>query len=150
MSFVLQYDGQHFRIDIVETASVDAPDKVAFVSWCSEGFKDLKSASRQSATHFVSGPPQPTYEEARRQAIDWIRSHREAGGKRPAAKARDLAQVIYTVWIFKRAESLGYEFEEFADAKAFASAAEKSRESTKVAITNNESPQYLTVWQRDH
>jgi hypothetical protein len=42
----------------------------------------------------------------------------------------------------------GFDFEEFADAKTFAAAAQKSLEITKVGIKNNESPQYLTVWEK--
>ncbi len=40
------------------------------------------------------------------------------------------------------------DFAEFADAKAFAKAAEKSVSITRVGITNNESPQYLTLWDK--
>jgi hypothetical protein len=34
------------------------------------------------------------------------------------------------------------------DSSRFAAAAEKSSEITKVGIKNNESPQYLTVWEK--
>jgi hypothetical protein len=87
------------------------------------------------------------HEDARRYAFDWIKGNHDVRSK-PSDRVRDLAQVLYTVWIFKREGSLGYEFEDFAAARLFASAAEKSTESTKVVITNNESPQYLTVWER--
>lgn len=56
--------------------------------------------------------------------------------------------IVYTVWLFKGDNSVGFEFEEFADAKTFAKAAEKSVEITKVLITNNESPQNLTTWEK--
>ena len=55
---------------------------------------------------------------------------------------------MYTVWLSKGDSSVGFEFEEFSDAKTFAKAAEKSVEITKVVITNNESPQYLTIWEK--
>ncbi len=56
--------------------------------------------------------------------------------------------VMYTVWLFKGDSSFGFEFEQFSDAKTFAESAEKSVEITKVGITNNESPQYLTIWEK--
>jgi hypothetical protein len=147
MSHVLSYGGQYFRFDIGEITNAAEPDKPAFVSWSSEAFKLLEEMPRQALSRFIGGPPHPNYAEARRYTIDWIKANWDTHTKRPG-KTRDLAQVIYTVWVFKRDGSIGYEFEEFADAKMFATAAEKSAESTKVVITNNESPQYLTVWER--
>jgi hypothetical protein len=53
---------------------------------------------------------------------------------------------IFTVWIFKEDGTLECRFEEFADAKKFASAAEKIVDVKQVGVTNNESPEYLIVW----
>ncbi len=146
MSQLFSYEGQYFRVEIAEITNAAEPDKTTFVSWCSDGFADVQDAPHQSLARFIGGPPQPSYEDARRYAFDWIKGNVDAKTKR-SDKVRDLTQVVYTVWIFKRDGSSGYEFEEFADARAFASAAEKSAESTKVVITNNESPQFLTVWE---
>ena len=55
---------------------------------------------------------------------------------------------MYSVWLFKGDGSVEYDFKEFADAKSFAKAAEKGVEITKVGVTNRESPQYLTVWEK--
>ncbi len=55
---------------------------------------------------------------------------------------------IFTVWIFKQDSTLECQFEEFADAKRFAAAAEKITDVKQVGITNNESPEYLSVWTR--
>jgi hypothetical protein len=148
MSHVYDYDGQYFRLDIAEVTSSADPEKAVYVSWCSDAFKDLKDMPSQAFSRFIGGPPVPNYAEARRYAFDWIKANWDARTKRPDT-VRKRAAVIYTVWIFKRDSSLGYEFEEFSEAQAFASAAEKSLESTKVVITNNESPQYLTVWEKE-
>jgi hypothetical protein len=148
MSHVLAFDGQYFRVDIAEVVNPADPEKEMYVSWCSDAFKELKDAPSQSLSRFVAGPPLPTYAEARRHAHDWIRVNRDAQKKKRAGKAPDLAGIVYSVWLFKGESSLGFEFEEFSDAKAFAKAAEKSVEVTKVGITNNESPQYLTVWEK--
>jgi hypothetical protein len=147
MSHVLDYEDQYFRVDITEVANAADPDKAVYISWCSDAFKDLKDMPSQAFSRFIGGPPAANYAEARRYAFDWIKSNWDAHTKR-ADTARNRAAVIYTTWIFKRDGSLGYEFEEFVDAKTFAMAAEKSTESIKVVITNNESPQYLTVWER--
>jgi hypothetical protein len=54
--------------------------------------------------------------------------------------------IVFTVWIFKGDGSVECQFEDFADAKKFAAAAEKIIDVKQVGITNNESPEYLTVW----
>jgi hypothetical protein len=53
---------------------------------------------------------------------------------------------VFTVWIFMGDGTLECQFEEFADAKKFAGAAEKIVDVKQVGVTNNESPEYLTVW----
>jgi hypothetical protein len=148
MSHVLEHDGNYFRIEITEIAHTTDPGKTGHLSWCSDAFTDLKDMPSQKFSRFIGGPPIQDYADALRYAYDWIKSNSEARIKQPD-KERDTAAVVYKVWIFNRSSSLGYEFEEYADAQAFAKAAEKSPDSTKVAITNNESPQYLTVWERD-
>jgi hypothetical protein len=55
---------------------------------------------------------------------------------------------IFSVWIFKADGTIECQFEDFADAKAFARAAEQIVDVKQVGITNNESPEYLTVWTR--
>ena len=147
MSHVLEHDGNYFRVEITDITNTTDPGKTGYLSWCSDAFTDLKDMPSQKLSRFIGGPPIQDYAEARRYACSWITSNSEARIKQPD-KERDTAAVVYRVWIFKRGSSLGYEFEEYADAQAFAKAAEKSPESTKVAITNNESPQYLKVWER--
>jgi len=147
MSHVLNHDGHYFRVDIAEITKSTNPDKTEYISWCSDAFEDLNDMPSQPFSRFIGGPPLSVYAEARRYAFDWIKINWDAHSKR-ADTVPDAAAVIYTVWIFKRGISLGYDFEEFADAKMFATAAEKCVESEKVVITNNESPQYLTVWEK--
>ena len=147
MSQVYKIDDQYFRVEIAEIISASQPDKPTFVAWCSEGFADLKRMPREVLSRFVDRPPQSSIAEAQRQALEWIKANREPQAK-PVAKKRDLAQVMYTVTVFQATGSMAYEFEDIAAAKSFAAAAEKSSEAIKVAITNNESPQYLTVWER--
>jgi hypothetical protein len=53
---------------------------------------------------------------------------------------------VFTVWIFKGDGTLECQFDEFADAKTFAKAAEKITDVKQVGVTNNESPEYLVVW----
>ena len=149
MSHVLAYDGQYFRVDITEVANYDDPDNAVYVSWCSDAFKELKEMPRQACSRFVAGPPLPKYAEARRHAYDWIKINWDAQAAKRANKARDIVGVVYTVWLFKGDSSLGFEFAEFSNAKTFAKAAEKSVEITKVEITNNESPQYLAIWEKE-
>lgn len=146
MSHVLAYDGQFFRVDITEVANSDDPDKAVYVSWCSDAFKDLKDMPSQALSRFIAGPSLPKYADARHHAYDWIKINWDAQKAERADKVRPIVGVMYTVWLFKGASSLGFEFEEFSDAKTFAKAAEKSVEIEKVVITNNESPQNLTIW----
>ena len=148
MSHVLAYDGQYFRVDITAIASPDDLDKAMYVSWCSEAFTELKQMPSQALSRFITGPPLPKYDEARRHAYDWIRTNWDVQKAKRPNKARNVVGVMFTVWLFKGDGSLGFDFEEFSDAKMFAKAAEKSVEITKVGITNNESPEYLTVWER--
>ncbi len=150
MSHILNYDGQYFRIDIAEVSSSDDPDKGGFyVSWCSNAFKELKDMPSQASSRIIPGPPLPKFADARRYAFDWIKTNWDSQQhSRRAPVARDKVGVTYTVSLFKGDINLRVDFEEFSDAKAFAKTAEKSFEITKVGITNNESPQYLTVWER--
>ena len=70
------------------------------------------------------------------------------GGLPGARTGSTRLSVLYTVALIKGTSTYKFDFEEFSDAKAFARAAEKSRHMTKVGITNNESPQYLEVWEK--
>jgi hypothetical protein len=148
MSHVLAYDGQFFRVDITEVANPDEPDQPVYISWCSDAFKELKDMPSKEFTRFIAGSPLPKYAEARRHAYDWIKTNWDAQKGKRGDKVRDIEGVMYTVWLSKGARTVGYEFEDFSDAKTFAKAAEKSVEITKVVITNNESPQYLTIWEK--
>ncbi|HEX3657621.1 MAG TPA: hypothetical protein VGG64_13065 [Pirellulales bacterium] len=148
MSHVLKYGGQYFRLEIAEVASPEQPDKPAFVIWCSEAFKDLADMPRHTCSRFIGGSPLPTYADSLRHAYQWIKRDWDAHHAQPTPSAGSTASVVYTVWVFKGDAPFGFEFEEFADAKTFAAAAEKSTEITKVGIKNNESPQYLTVWEK--
>lgn len=147
MSHVLKYDGHYFRIEIGEVASVQPPDReyVEYVAWCSDAFKELPDLPRQALSRFVAGPF-PTYAEALRQAQDWIKSDWDTLRTRTVDEP---VGFMYTVWLFKRGASPStYAFNEFADARSFAKAAESCVEITKVGITDRESPQYLAVWER--
>ena len=148
MSNVLAYDGQFFRVDITEVTYPDNPEYAMYVSWCSDAFKELKDMQRQPVSRFIDGPLLPDYADARRRAFEWIKTDWDAKKSKRASQERDIVGVVYTVWLFKGETSSGFEFEQFADAKMFAKAAEKSLEITKVGITNNESPQNLTIWER--
>ena len=145
MSHVLAFKGQYFHVLVVEVVNADNPTKSGFVAWCSDGFGDLQEFPSQELTRFVAGPPLPTAAEALRHAHDWIKHNFGAPVTEPARVATG---ITYTAWLFKGEKASGFEFAEFFDAKAFAAAAEKSSEITKIGITNNESPQYLTMWQR--
>jgi hypothetical protein len=148
MSHVLAYDGQFFRVDITEVANPDDPNDAVYFSWCSDAFKELKDMPTQVLSRFIAGPAIPKYADARRHAYDWNKTNWDSQKSKRAKEVRNVEGVIYTVWLFKGDSSSGFEFEEFSDAKAFAKAAEKSVEVTKVGITNNESPQNLTVWEK--
>ena len=147
----VRQDGMRWRTvspEIAELTSAAALVKTTFASWCSEGSRNLEATwPGQALSRFIDGPPQPSY-AGRRNTPSTGSTRRRRADEAVQEDARPGAGSIYTVWVFKGTSSTGYEFEEFTDAKAFASAAEKGRESTKVAITNNESPQYLTVWER--
>jgi hypothetical protein len=148
MSHVLAYDGHFFRVDIAEVANPDDPDKTEYVSWCSDAFNELKDMPDLTLSRFIAGPPLSKYSEARRHAYDWIKINWDAQKATRVNEVRRIVSVMYTVWLFKGNSSSGFEFEEFSDAKIFAKAAEKSVEITKVEITNNESPQILTLWEK--
>ena len=125
MSHVLAFDGQYFRVDITEVANSDGPNKAVYVSWCSDAFKELRDMPSQAFSRFIAGPPLPGYDEARRHAFDWIKINWDAQMAKRANKVRDFVSLLYTVWLFQGDSSLGFEFEEFSDAKMFAKAAEK-------------------------
>ena len=83
-------------------------------------------------------------------AHDWIKSDWDSQkGKRGYKTAERPGVIVPPVSLFKVESSLKCEFDEFSDAKAFAKAAEKSADLVKVGITNNESPQYLTLWEKE-
>jgi hypothetical protein len=148
MSHVLAYKGQYFRVLVAEVVNADDPAKSGFVAWCSDSFRNLEELPRQELTRFVAGPPQATATDALRHADEWIKRSFSAPVTEPTEPARVATGITYTAWLFKGEKPTGFEFAEFFDAKAFAAAAEKSSEITKIGITNNESPQYLTMWQR--
>lgn len=147
MSHVLQYDQRYFRVEVAEVANRDEPGKPTYVAWCSAGFGDLTAAPSQPLTRFVAGAPQASEAAALEHAYQWIKNAADAPKSTAVHKARPV-NVVYTVWLFKGDHSFGFEFDEFSDAKLFAKAAESSSEITKVGITNNESPQYLTIWNK--
>jgi hypothetical protein len=149
MTHILHYDGHYFRIDVVEVIDVDDAGKKTYVSWCSEGVRELKKLPGQASSLFVSGSPLPKHDEALQFACEWIKKRWNAREAKPAHKAGDKTGVLYKVRLFKGDDSLECEFEEFADAKSFARTAEKIVDIRKVGITNNESPQYLTVWEKE-
>jgi hypothetical protein len=102
----------------------------------------------QSLSRFIPGPLLSTRAEAMQHAYTWIKSTWDAQQARRTFKADQNAAVTYVVRLFKDDHAVDFEFADFTDAKTFARAAEKGIDITKVGITNNESPQYLTVWER--
>lgn len=148
MSHVLAFKGQYFRVLVVEVVNADDPAKSGFVAWCSDPFRDLQELPSQELTRFVAGPPLASAADALRHADDWIKHNFGAPVLEPTEPARVATGITYTAWLFKGEKPSGFEFAGFFDAKAFAVAAEKCSEITKIGITNNESPQYLTIWQR--
>jgi len=148
MSHVLNYDGHYFRVDVVEVVHAGEPDNAAYASWCSDGFLELKDLPNQSASRFVGGTPLPTRDDALRHAYDWIKTNWDSQQTKRSRKPGKSLSLMYTVWLFQGENSTEFDFEEFGNATAFGKAAEKSVSITKVGITNNESPQYLTVWER--
>jgi hypothetical protein len=149
MSHVLHYDGQYFRVDVIEVTNPDDPEKPAYVGWCSDPFRDLKDMPSHPLSRLVAGPPLPTHAEAVQYAQDWIKRDWDSQRSKRAHQVPPRPSVVYTVSLFKVDSSLKCEFDEFSDAKAFAKAAEKSADLKKVGITNNESPQYLTLWEKE-
>jgi hypothetical protein len=152
MSHILNYDGHYFRVEVGEVADAQLPDKKEYVAWCSDASKELRDLPRQALSRFVAGPPLATHAEALRHAQDWIKTNWDALRTQRSKQTRQTDQpvgFIYTVWLFKgESNSTGYDFKEFSDARAFAKTAETSFEITKVGITDPESPQYLTVWEK--
>ncbi len=148
MSHVLSYAGQYFRIDITEVASADLPQRPGYIAWASDAFRELKQMPSHPCTRMMAGPPHPTRDEALRHAYDWLKSDWDAQQTKRPYKPRRLGAVIYTVTIFQDGSPFECQFDEFSDAKLFAKAAEKIVDASKVVVTNNESPQPLTVWER--
>jgi hypothetical protein len=148
MLHILNYDGQYFCIEVAEVANTDASGRPVYVSWCSDAFRELKGAPSKACTRLVPGQPAGKQSDALRRAQDWIKTTWDSRQARPTEKPADLPTVIYSVWLFRGDESSEHTFGEFSDAKTFAKAAEKIADITKVGITNNESPQYLTIWEK--
>ena len=148
MSHVLHYRNQYFRVDVIEVTNPDEPDKSTFVSWCSDAFLELKDMPSHALSRFVVGPPLSKHSDALHHAYEWIKNEWDSRKGKGIVKGAKRPEVIYTVSLFKVDGALKCEFDEFSDAKAFAKAAEKSADLLKVGITNNESPQYLTLWEK--
>jgi hypothetical protein len=148
MLHILSYDGQYFCIEVAEVANTDESGRPVYVSWCSDAFRELKDAPSKACTRLVPGQPLRKQSDALRRAQDWTKTTWDGRQARRAEQPVERPTVIYSVWLFKGAESAEYTFDEFLDAKTFAKAAEKIADITKVGITNNESPQYLTVWEK--
>jgi hypothetical protein len=148
MLHILNYDGQYFCIEVAEVANTDDSDRSVYVSWCSDAFRELKDAPSKACTRLVPGQPVGKQSDALRRAQDWTRKTWDSRQARPTEKPAGLPTVIYSVWLFRGDESSDYTFDEFMDAKTFAKAAEKIADITKVGIMNNESPQYLTIWEK--
>lgn len=151
MSHVLKYGGQYFRVDITEVVNADDPDKAVHVGWCSDAFKELKDTPKHAVSQFIAGPPLRTYDDALRHAYDWIKTDWDARQVRRVKRAPGIDETVgamYSVWLYNGDASTGFDFREFGEAKAFAKAAEKSASITKIVITDNESPQYLTLWEK--
>ena len=150
MSHVLNYGGQYFRIEITEVISPDLADKPLYVAWYSDAFKSLKDLPGQSLSRFVAGPQLATYADALRYVCDGIKATWDEKQTKQPAKDADPsnANVMYTVWLFEGEASTGFDFENYQDATAFAKAAESIVPVTKIGITNNESPKYLTMWEK--
>jgi hypothetical protein len=122
MTHALAYHGQYYRVEIAEVVNLDNPDEAGFVSWCSGAFQDLQDLPSQNLSRFVTGPPLPTYADARRHAHEWIKIQGDARSVVPPQAPRIAKGIVYSVWLFKGDKSSGFEFEDFFDAKAFAAA----------------------------
>ena len=148
MPHIFKHDDHYFRVDVVEVSAGETSARSAYVCWCSEAFKELEATPKQALTRFIAGPSVATYEDARRHAHDWIKATWDRQKAARPTRAPEVLSVIYTVWLFKGETTTGFDFEEFEDAQGFAKEAEKSLEITKILIKNNESPQYLTSWEK--
>jgi hypothetical protein len=148
MSHVLNYDGQYFRIEIAEVTGADNLDKTVYVSWCSDAFRELKDAAGQACSGFVTGSPFANRAEALNHAHDWIKASWDAQRAKRVHRPAEKGNLVYSVWLFKVDTSTEHQFQEFSDARLFAKAAEKGAGITKVEITNNESPECLTAWEK--
>lgn len=148
MPHILNYAGRYFRVEIADIVKPDASDKVSFVAWCSEAFSDLQDMPNHACSRLIPGPLLATEADALRTAGEWIKADLAAQQTKRPSKLGRAASVFYTAWLFKGGNSFGFDFKEFSDAKLFAAAAEKSSDITKVGIKNNESPEFLTVWEK--
>jgi hypothetical protein len=148
MAYVLKHGARYFRVEVVEVISPDESSKTVYHAWCSEAFRELKDLPAQTLARFIPGPPAAKQADALAQACDWIKSTWDTQQARRTFKADKSPAVTYIVRLFKDDHAVDFEFEDFTDAKTFGRAAEKGIDITKVGITNNESPQYLTVWER--
>jgi hypothetical protein len=119
-----------------------------YAGWCSEAFRELKDMPAQSLSRFIPGPAVSTHAEAIQHAYTWIKSTWDTQQAKRTFKPDQNAAVTYIVRLFKDEHVVDFEFADFTEAKTFARAAEKCIDITKVGITNNESPQYLTVWEK--
>jgi hypothetical protein len=148
MSHVLKYAARYFRVDVAEIVTPDDPTKAVYAGWCSEAFRELKDMPAQSLSRFIPGPAVSTHAEAIQHAYTWIKSTWDTQQAKRTFKPDQNAAVTYIVRLFKDEHVVDFEFADFTEAKTFARAAEKCIDITKVGITNNESPQYLTVWEK--
>ncbi len=148
MSNVFSYDGQYFRIVVLDVAAAERPDEVKYASWCSDAFRELKDTPQQTCSRFVAGSPFASRADALRHAQEWIKSHWDKKVRRaqPGPGKREL---VYTVSLFRGDIPTDHVFPEFSDARLFAESAKKEVGITKVGITNNESPEYLIVWEKE-
>jgi hypothetical protein len=145
---IFNYDGQYFRVEVAEVAIAGDSTGTGFVSWCSDAFRELKDAPNQACTRLVPGQPLGESTEALHHAYDWLKTTWDHRKRSRPGKPGGQPYVIYSAWLYKANESSEFTFDEFSDAKLFAKAAEKISDVVKVGITNNESPQYLTVWEK--
>jgi hypothetical protein len=148
MSHVLNHDGQYFRIEIAEVSGPDQADKPVYVCWSSDAFRELRDAPGQACSRFVAGSPFSSWADALRHAQEWIKIDWDAQQARRARRPSEQGSMMYSVWLLKGDTTTEHRFGEFADARQFAKAAEKTEGVTKVGITNNESPEYLTIWEK--
>jgi hypothetical protein len=107
----------------------------------------LTDAPQQVCSRFVVGAPFASHADALRHAQEWVKSNWDKKARRvqPAGGKREL---VYTVSLFRGDTSTDHVFPEFSDARLFAESAKKEVAITKIGITNNESPEYLIVWEK--